>query len=108
MQIETIIQSLRKQRSIFHSEADFQHALAWELHLDNPSAHVRLEVGHKGCAGPTERIDIVVTSTVRRGVRTEIQEEEIRWRGRWRGVSPDPTEFYGHRAVRLRKGHLPI
>jgi hypothetical protein len=25
--------SLSRQRSIFHSEADFQHALAWYIHL---------------------------------------------------------------------------
>jgi hypothetical protein len=62
LQINPIVKSLQANRPIFHSEADFQHALAWEIHLENPLAHVRLEVGHKGCAGPTERIDIVVTS----------------------------------------------
>jgi hypothetical protein len=34
---------LSKRRPLFHSEADFQHALAWELHLANPAARVRLE-----------------------------------------------------------------
>lgn len=41
--IDNIIKELAKERPIFHSEADFQHALAWLIHkkLDNPS--VRLE-----------------------------------------------------------------
>ncbi len=34
---------LTKLRSIFHSEADFQHALAWLLHEMVPSLKVRLE-----------------------------------------------------------------
>ena len=34
---------LAKQRKAFHSEADFQHALAWELHHRHPAAAVRLE-----------------------------------------------------------------
>ena len=27
-----ILTDLAEKRSIFHSEADFQHALAWEMH----------------------------------------------------------------------------
>jgi hypothetical protein len=34
---------LSQQRPIFHSEADFQHALAWMLHVHHPHATVRLE-----------------------------------------------------------------
>ena len=34
---------LSKQRPIFHSEADFQHALAWLIHQRNPGAAIRLE-----------------------------------------------------------------
>lgn len=35
--------ALSKQRSAFHSEADFQHAFAWYLHERFPSAAIRLE-----------------------------------------------------------------
>lgn len=35
---------LATRRLVFHSEADLQHALAWQLQLDDPSARVRLEV----------------------------------------------------------------
>jgi len=34
---------LSAERPIFHSEADFQHALAWLIHSQNPSAQIRLE-----------------------------------------------------------------
>jgi hypothetical protein len=34
---------LAAQRPVFHSEADFQHALAWLLHERHPAANVRLE-----------------------------------------------------------------
>ena len=34
---------LMKKRTIFHSEADFQFALAWEIQKAYPDANVRLE-----------------------------------------------------------------
>jgi hypothetical protein len=37
------MKQLAKQRSIFHSEADFQHALAWYLRETVPGIDVRLE-----------------------------------------------------------------
>ena len=41
--IVSLMDSLREKRPIFHSEADFQHAFAWELHRQSPNASVRLE-----------------------------------------------------------------
>ena len=38
-----IIHTLRKDRPLFHSEADFQHALAWAIHKNHPDFEVRLE-----------------------------------------------------------------
>lgn len=38
------MQGLANERPVFHSEADFQHALAWHLHRAMPDASVRLEV----------------------------------------------------------------
>jgi hypothetical protein len=35
--------TLAAQRPVFHSEADFQHAFAWEIHRQIPSAIIRLE-----------------------------------------------------------------
>ena len=42
--LEAILTSLAAARPVFHSEADFQHALAWELHRRHPEAVIRLEV----------------------------------------------------------------
>lgn len=42
--INAALTSLSQKRPIFHSEADLQHALAWELREVDPSLDVRLEV----------------------------------------------------------------
>ncbi len=41
--IQKILQQLGQERPIFHSEADFQHALAWKIHLMYNDAKIRLE-----------------------------------------------------------------
>lgn len=46
--------SLARSRPVFHSEADFQHALAWQLHTDHPEARIRLETRPR----PGVRVDI--------------------------------------------------
>jgi len=42
--IPGILGALAIIRPVFQSEADFQHALAWEIHRSMPDAQVRLEV----------------------------------------------------------------
>lgn len=41
--INSLLKKLSEQRPIFHSEADFQHSLAWELHKKLPNLNIRLE-----------------------------------------------------------------
>ena len=41
--INETLKALCRTRPIFHSEADFQHALAWEIHKQFPAYSVRLE-----------------------------------------------------------------
>ena len=41
--IHHLIEGLSQSRPIFHSEADFQHALAWQIHKVIPDSQVRLE-----------------------------------------------------------------
>jgi hypothetical protein len=41
--IDRAMKSVSGKRPIFHSEADFQHALAWELQSAHPTASIRLE-----------------------------------------------------------------
>lgn len=43
LDIAEILIALAAQRPIFHSEADFQHAFAWEIHRRLPNASIRLE-----------------------------------------------------------------
>lgn len=42
-EIHSMLTRLAERRPVFHSEADFQHALAWEIQLSNPDANIRLE-----------------------------------------------------------------
>ena len=44
LDIEGLLNSLAEVRKVFHSEADFQHALAWQIHQAAPDSQVRLEV----------------------------------------------------------------
>jgi hypothetical protein len=62
--IETIIKELQKERPGFHSEADFQHAVAWEIHRHHPTSAVRLEVD-RGTAEQREHLDILVKDSDR-------------------------------------------
>ena len=57
--IDDIMSRLATDRPIFHSEADFQHALAWKIHELMPEAQVRLEVS-SGRADRRESMDILV------------------------------------------------
>lgn len=59
---------LAERRPLFHSEADFQHALAWQLQLDHPSALIRLET--RPLAGRSISLDLALTVD---GVRTAIE-----------------------------------
>ncbi len=38
-----VMKTLAAQRKAYHSEADFQHAIAWEIHRRFPESSVRLE-----------------------------------------------------------------
>ncbi len=54
-----ILKTLADRRPIFHSEADFQHALAWIIHEQHPDLAVRLEK-RLGTQEPRAYIDIWV------------------------------------------------
>lgn len=59
MDVQSLLFSLARRRPLFHSEADFQHAFAWEIQKASPKATVRLEVPLAGLAGRAA-LDIVV------------------------------------------------
>jgi hypothetical protein len=41
--LDQILTALASERPVFHSEADFQHALAWRMRAENYLVNVRLE-----------------------------------------------------------------
>ena len=41
--MDDVMNKLSEKRPIFHSEADFQHSLAWEIHELRPDLNIRLE-----------------------------------------------------------------
>ena len=44
LDIDGLMTRLAEIRKVFHSEADFQHALAWQIHKAMPESQIRLEV----------------------------------------------------------------
>ncbi|RFU63083.1 hypothetical protein [Bacillus sp. V59.32b] len=56
----SILTTLSNERPIFHSEADFQHALAWEIHKENTNNKLRLEY-NPAIADRNMYLDIWVT-----------------------------------------------
>jgi hypothetical protein len=75
MNIEGILTQLSQERPVFHSEADFQHALAWEIHRCHPFAKVRLQVN----LGAEKRaaVDILVTND------EEVFGIELKYKTKW-------------------------
>jgi hypothetical protein len=59
MDIRAVIKSLSQKRTIFHSEADFQFALAWEIQLLYINAKIILE--YSPSYDQNKSIDIVVS-----------------------------------------------
>lgn len=55
--IASWLETLRQNRPVFHSEADFQHALAWVIHRSDPSLRIRLETRPQ----PGMRLDLLVS-----------------------------------------------
>ena len=43
LNIQDLMNALARDRPVFHSEADFQHALAWRIHEAIPDCECRLE-----------------------------------------------------------------
>jgi len=61
LNLATSLETLSDQRPIFHSEADFQHAFAWEVQKQNPASSVRLERPFI-IAGKQAHVDVWVSS----------------------------------------------
>jgi len=57
VELDVLIPRLGQKRPVFHSEADFQHALAWEAHQIDPELQIRLETHPE----PNVRLDLLLT-----------------------------------------------
>jgi hypothetical protein len=60
--VEQTMKRLAARRPIFHGEADFQHAFAWQLQTDHPAARIRLETRPR----PGVRLDVLTVIDDRR------------------------------------------
>lgn len=87
LQLERIIQELSRKQPVFHSEADFQHALAWEIQVRYPAATVRLEI-HPGRIGKREYIDIWVKN------KGKVYALELKYKTRKLDVKHNGEEFH--------------
>ena len=56
--VEQAMERMAHGRPVFHSEADFQHALAWQIQLDQPAASIRLE--RRMSTTPRLELDLLV------------------------------------------------
>lgn len=83
MQLRDVMAALAPRRPFFHSERDFQHALAWEIQLRHPDAVLRLEPRPR----PGIHLDLLVRMPQRRiaieikylvaGITTTVHGEEF-------------------------------
>jgi hypothetical protein len=56
--VSDAMDAIARKRPIFHSEADFQHALAWEVQLAHPTASIRLE--KRVATAPNVELDVLI------------------------------------------------
>ena len=59
LNISQLLKSLANLRPVFHSEADLQHAFAWQLHMDYPRLKIRLEYPFDSEDDKTNHIDVL-------------------------------------------------
>lgn len=55
--LQAWLETLRRSRPVFHSEADLQHALAWTIQVSDARARVRLETR----PAPGMRLDLLIS-----------------------------------------------
>jgi hypothetical protein len=81
-----IMSFLSKHRPVFHSEADFQHSFAWQIHQGFPDAAVRLERPLRSRLGVLH-VDIVVD------IAGRMNMFELKYKTRASSVQSGSEEF---------------
>ncbi|QGN50822.1 hypothetical protein GKC29_17345 [Micromonospora sp. WMMC415] len=95
--VNAVMDELRAERMVFHSEADFQHAFAWAVHRLDGTISVRLEVRQE----EAEYLDLLC-----RGPHGRTAIEFKYFTARWDGVDPGTGEEFrlrGHAATDLAR-----
>lgn len=78
-----VLAELAKSRPVFHSEADFQFAFAWQAKSMSPDLEVRLETHPE----PEVRLDLELIEPSGHGTAIELKYMTRRWAGVVRGES---------------------
>lgn len=90
-----VLSSLARHRPVFHSEADFQFAYAWEAKKLHPALEVRLETHPE----PNVRLDLALTEPSGHGMAVELKYMTRTWAG---SVHGEPYALKNHGASDLR------
>jgi len=71
--INKLIQKCLNERKIFHSEADFQHSLAWKIHEKfGKKLSIRLEF-----AFGSKYVDIILIDSYKNKIGIELKAEQF-------------------------------
>lgn len=90
-----VLSALSERRPVFHSEADFQFAFAWQAKSMNPDLEVRLETHPEAGA----RLDLELIEPSGQGIAIELKYMTRRWAG---SVCGEPFALKNHGASDLR------
>lgn len=93
--VHRLLGEVAKTRPIFHSEADFQHALAWTLHQHHPGLQIRLEYP------PSQKNRIHVDVWARRGNESLAFELKYKCRQLLAKINGEQFNLFGHAAQDL-------
>ena len=103
LDIDRLMASLAATRKVFHSEADFQHALAWHIHKAMPESQVRLEVDVLQVEHRRRFLDIWLPVEGNR-YRIEVQDSGIRTGARSRVLCPPRPKGTRPKGVMISSG----
>lgn len=94
--LTAILAGMARARPVFHSEADMQHAFAWEAHNLDPHLQVRLETHPE----PDVRLDLLISSfDTDRHMAIELKYLTAHWTGAYAG---EAFALKNHRAQDIR------
>ncbi|MEV6894090.1 hypothetical protein [Kribbella sp. NPDC051137] len=80
--LDDVLAAMVRHRPVFHSEADLQHAFAWEAHRLDPALQVRLETHPE----PNVRLDLLLSrSDLDRHTAIELKYLTALWSGEYAG-----------------------